>query len=391
MKALSFEGSGFEYFKIWIVNILLTILTLGLYHPWAKVRNNRYFYANSTLEGRNFEYHATGKQLFIGYLIAMALFISYVIINQISPSGSLILIAVLFLAVPWLILRSLIFNMRMTSFSNVHFDFTGKLGRAYINFFAYPLALYIGLVLIGTAISIAIPLGGVAAVFLGVLLTAGMIAFLLFSFAFIKKKNTEYFIDHSRYGQGEFKTDVQIKKFMLITLKTLGFALLVTLIAAIVIGIGVYVTVGVDSIMALKGAEQNPELMAEKMRALMPIISLSYLGMIVASIFIMAYSMTQHRTYVYANTRLDEKVTFASTLKAMPLAWVLITNFIAIIFTLGFAFPWARVRTARIMLENTLVNAQNGFDDYLTQKQNETSSLGEQIGDAFDVDVGVGF
>ena len=43
MKALSFNGSGMEYFKIWIVNVLLTIITLGLYHPWAKVRNHRYF------------------------------------------------------------------------------------------------------------------------------------------------------------------------------------------------------------------------------------------------------------------------------------------------------------------------------------------------------------
>ena len=156
IKALSFNGSGMEYFKIWIVNVLLTILTLGLYHPWAKVRNNRYFYANSILEGRNFEYHATGKQLFFGYLIAMTLLILYVIINQVSPTGSLILVVTLFLAVPWLILRSMIFNMRMTSFSNVHFNFSGKIGRAYLNFFAYPIALYIGLVLFIVAMTMSI-------------------------------------------------------------------------------------------------------------------------------------------------------------------------------------------------------------------------------------------
>jgi len=391
MKALSFDGSGMEYFKIWIVNVLLTILTLGLYHPWAKVRNNRYFYANSTLDGRNFEYHATGKQLFIGYLIAMSLFIAYVIINQISPQGSVVLIAVLFLAVPWLILRSMIFNMRMTSFSNVHFNFTGKIGRAYINFFAYPIALYIGLVLIIVAMTTAISLGGVAAALLGALLAVGMIAFLLFSLAFIKKKNTEYFIDYTHYGQGEFKTDVTLKKFMMISLKTMGVAILVMFVASIVAGIGLYATVGFDSLVALNGTEKNPQLMAEKMKLLLPVLSLSYLGVILASIYVMAYSITQHRKYVYANTSLDEKVTFASTLKAMPLAWVLISNFIVIIATLGFAFPWAKVRAARIMLENTQVNTVDGFDEYLTQKQNQASSLGEQIGDAFDVDVGLGF
>ena len=36
---LQFNGKGFEYFKIWIVNIFLTIVTLGIYSAWAKVRN----------------------------------------------------------------------------------------------------------------------------------------------------------------------------------------------------------------------------------------------------------------------------------------------------------------------------------------------------------------
>jgi len=92
---------------------LLTIVTLGLYYPWAKVRNHRYFYGNTTLEGKNFEYHATGKQLFLGYLVAMVLFIIYVIISEVSPIGGLVIIAILFVAIPWLIWRSLMFSMRI--------------------------------------------------------------------------------------------------------------------------------------------------------------------------------------------------------------------------------------------------------------------------------------
>jgi len=61
------------------------------------------------------------------------------------------------------------------------------------------------------------------------------------------------------------------------------------------------------------------------------------------------------------------------------------------VITIGLAFPWAKVRMARLMLENTLVDTSVGFDEYITQKQNEESSLGDQIGDAFDVDVGVAF
>ena len=39
MKPLYFEGTGFEYFRIWIVNVLLVIITLGIYYPWARVGN----------------------------------------------------------------------------------------------------------------------------------------------------------------------------------------------------------------------------------------------------------------------------------------------------------------------------------------------------------------
>src|SRR5436305_11873488 len=41
---LSFTGSGSEYFRIWIVNALLSIITLGIYSAWAKVRTLQYFY-----------------------------------------------------------------------------------------------------------------------------------------------------------------------------------------------------------------------------------------------------------------------------------------------------------------------------------------------------------
>jgi hypothetical protein len=54
-----FSGSGSEYFRIWIVNILLTIMTIGIYSAWAKVRNRSYFYGNTRVHGAAFEYLAS--------------------------------------------------------------------------------------------------------------------------------------------------------------------------------------------------------------------------------------------------------------------------------------------------------------------------------------------
>ena len=394
MEALRFTGSGSEYFKIWIVNVSLTIITLGIYYPWAKVRNRRYFYANTNLADRNFEYHATGKQLFIGFLIATGIFIVFRVISQISPiGGSLVLLGALFLAIPWLIWRSLMFNIRVTSFSNVHFAFKGKLKQAYVNFFVYPFLLTGLLVGVNLVISVVITklilnsddnsldwLGNIMPI---IMIASFLLGFYLF--ALIKKKNIEYVINGSRYGQGIFETILETKKFVIINLKAIGVSL-------VVVGI-------IGAFMAMFGGGMellstfNPENLEEpKMsKGFLGIIAMLYLFMILAMILIMSFTITRQRTYIYENTKLDNKISFSSTLRARDFAWVMLSNMLLVLITLGFAMPWAKVRMARLMLENTLIDTSVGFDEYITQKQDEESSLGEQIGDAFDVDVGVEF
>jgi hypothetical protein len=46
-RPFEFRGEAREYFRIWIVNLALGIVTLGVYSAWAKVRSERYFYGNT--------------------------------------------------------------------------------------------------------------------------------------------------------------------------------------------------------------------------------------------------------------------------------------------------------------------------------------------------------
>ena len=62
---IRFTGSGSEYFRIWIVNLLLCIVTLSLYRPWAKVRRLRYFYANTLVDGHAFDFHGNPKKMLL--------------------------------------------------------------------------------------------------------------------------------------------------------------------------------------------------------------------------------------------------------------------------------------------------------------------------------------
>ena len=86
IEPFKFTGSGAEYFRIWIVNLLLTILTLGIYSAWAKVRRLRYFYGNTTLAGSSFEYHGQPLQILKGRLIAVAVLIPYFLVAWFFPA-----------------------------------------------------------------------------------------------------------------------------------------------------------------------------------------------------------------------------------------------------------------------------------------------------------------
>jgi uncharacterized membrane protein YjgN (DUF898 family) len=394
MKKMSFEGHGGEYFKIWIVNILLVLVTLGIYYPWAKVRTQRYFYANTVLDGRSFDYHATGKQLLVGYLIAMALFILYIVIQQIAPIIGGLLSLGLLVAIPWIIWRSLMFNMRMTSFSNVRFGFDGTLGQAYVNYLLLPILLFVTFygAIIGLFVSIRMDAG----LMVGFVVFILLLALSLFLAAFIAKKNTLYSIGGYRFGQGQFASTVETSGFLKIYLKTVFVGGLILISAVAILAAITYYTIGFEMLKGLLSGVGV--LLAEgednsQKEALLGIIFLVvYVSLIIITLIITAFMVTRQRAYVLSNTTLDKDIGFNSTLKARPFAWVLITNLFITIFTLGLALPWCAVRVSRLITENTQVYAEdNAFNQYISQKENEQSPLGEQIGDAFDVDVGVAF
>ena len=385
MKALSFEGTGLEYFKIWIVNVLLTIITLGLYYPWAKVRNNRYFYANSTLEDKNFEYHATGKQLFIAYLIAFVLFIVYTVVGKFFPMASIWFILLLSILIPWIIWRSMRFNMRMTSFSNVKFNFDGKLSQSYLIFIGYPL-----LFILATA-GIIFTMVGTGNHFVNIIGSIALFAIYCFGFAYFSLKKNSYLINSSRYGQSKFKSNLDVKNFLIINLKTLALSFLVLLVSfAIAIGLIYTIAENKEFLIQITSDINNPEIFKNlDYSAIIPMFIIIYFTILFVNFIIMAYYTTRTRAYIFGNMSLDEGIKFSSSLKFVNLAFIIVSNLLIIFFTLGLAIPWAKVRLARYMLENTHVSSPENLKVYLNEKEEKESAVGEQIGDVFDVDVGL--
>ncbi|HRE19848.1 MAG TPA: DUF898 family protein [Rhabdaerophilum sp.] len=75
-----------------IKGIALTIITFGIYRFWYRTALRRYYWNNTRLAGDRFEYTGTGKELFIGFLIAIAIVIPiYLVVTLVGLVGGAVL------------------------------------------------------------------------------------------------------------------------------------------------------------------------------------------------------------------------------------------------------------------------------------------------------------
>lgn len=128
---LRFTGTGGEYFRIWVVNLLLTLATLGIYSAWAKVRTARWFWGNTQLDGAAFEYHGKPGAILRGRILAGALFVAYSLAGRLSVRAGAAAGAALLLLGPWLLHRAVRFKLSNTSWRGLRFGFAGSAGGAY--------------------------------------------------------------------------------------------------------------------------------------------------------------------------------------------------------------------------------------------------------------------
>ena len=136
-----FVGTGSEYFRIWIVNLLLTIVTFGIYSAWAKVRRLKYMYRNTQIAESSFDYHGSPIAILKGRLIALVLLIAYNFSFEFSLIAGVITLTLLAAIFPWLIRQSLRFRARYSSYRGIHFQFIGGLTEIYL--IAAPLIFFI--------------------------------------------------------------------------------------------------------------------------------------------------------------------------------------------------------------------------------------------------------
>src|SRR5262245_27829204 len=74
-EGVSFTGNWKSFSRIAIPNLVLTLLTLGLFRFWAKARERRYLWAHTRILGSELEWTGTGTELLFGFLLALPIFV----------------------------------------------------------------------------------------------------------------------------------------------------------------------------------------------------------------------------------------------------------------------------------------------------------------------------
>ncbi len=327
--SFKFTGDADEYFKIWIVNLCLTILTLGIYSAWAKVRNKRYFYGNTLLNDSAFDYLANPVAIFKGRMIALALIFVVGLAGQLTQVNFFWLVYILI--IPFVVIKSAMFNAVNSAYRSVRFKFgVGFAPRSNVGLERYTVAGYRE-----TSQFMILP------VFL-VPLSFG----LLYPYYVFRKR--QFFLAHSAFGQTEFWFDGRWQDFY-----------------------RVYFRVAVVGFTAFVGST----------------ITLG-LGALPLFAWFKAYHDAHAGKLSWQHTGLAG-MRFECSWQTGELFKLYLLNNIAILFTFGLMTPWAKIRTARYQTERLALYPAAALTDFIAAAQDQVSALGDEAGDLMDWDFGL--
>ena len=382
---LEFSGQTGEFFGIWIVNILLSILTLGIYSAWAKVRTKQYFYGNTQLDGSAFEYTADPVRILKGRVLAVIALVAYSLVGEVWPNLSGIAFLVLMALLPAVIVMSQSFRMRNTRWRGIRFAFE----RDYLNAYRLftPAILYV-------AVIVAIPfvvgldfevLGNAESeedffpeslknyfIYTGIVF---VIAGLLFPWW--HRSLYTYLCNRGFYGRARFSGHFLTKSFYGLYLK--AFLILVVAGLAVTLPTILLVSGGTLFAGAMDGGSKA------SWAVLLAFIPMLFLMVPYGLAF--AYIQAQRTNLIYGNLRLPE-LNITAELETLKIFGLYFTNTLAILLTLGLAVPWARIRTARYKLSRMHVLVSD-FDHLTAGGSSDQNALGEEVGEFFGLDLGL--
>ncbi len=335
---VDFRATGKEYTMLVLVNIALSILTLGIFSAWAKVRTKKYLYGNTYINGSNFNYHADPLKILKGRLIIGVLFIAYAFGGRLSIVVPIAAGLIFFAATPWLFVQGMAFNMANSSYRNIRFGFDRKIKESYLMFLK------------------------------GWLLT---IVTLGFGMPVFVQRLMRFQVDNARYGGSHFKSRFAVADFYRIYIRFFGvYVLSFFAFGAIIMLTGII----------FRDAKGLPLALAMVIGIL-----LLYGGFLFAIAVITAGTFN----LVYSKTSL-ESVEFETAMRSSKL-FMLYLQLIGIsIVTLGFGLPYGIYRIKAYSAKVISVKADpDQFDKFAAAgAAGADAAVADAANDLWDMDFG---
>lgn len=362
-QRLHFSGTGQEYFRIWVINLALTVLTLGVYSAWAKIRRLRYFYRNTRLDGASFDYTATPGAVLLGRVLALLLFLAFYGAFQWSAWAGGVATLAAAAALPALMWQANRFRARNTVYRGLAFGFDGSLREAYITYALPLLVLFAPSVLADALLA-----RGQA------LWVVGLSAAAALTLPYFHAQLRRYLQRNLRYGDAAFGFEPTLRDFAQVWLRGLLLAALIIGAAVIALTVGGYI---VGAVSRRTGAA--PLLMA----------LLSAAVVVLAYAALASYYTARFQKLVWEGSAVDD-MAFRCNISARRLLRMQVSNTLLTIVTLGLYRPFAAVKVAKYRVESMAIV---GAEHLGTFHRGSSATTGGATGDAaaplFDLDIGL--
>jgi uncharacterized membrane protein YjgN (DUF898 family) len=353
-EGLQFHGQGSEYFRVWVVNLFLTLVTLGIYSAWAKVRKARWFAQHTSLAGDRFDYHGEPWRILLGRVLALVLLGVWTLAFDLSPVVGLLVLGLFCVVGPLLFASAQRFRLANTSWRGLRFGYDVPRADVYM--------VCVPLLLLWTAGSVLDKLGvkGAWYVFAGLATAVGL------PWAHARLKQLQH--HHANYGEQQFSFRPAGNEFYQLYLKAFFLMVVGSVVAAPLVA------------MLVQAAGDGP-------RAIYVMLATAVAGLLMW-LTAWPYFAARMQQIVWSHTELGHGVRFAGHMRGSKL-WALVAGqTLLTVLTLGLYWPFAAVAIARYRVESIAVESLDPIGEVAGTMNVERRAAGDAALDFFGLDLG---
>ncbi len=337
-----FHGTGGTLFGIHLVNTLLTLVTLGFYYYWAKVRVRTFLFSQTEFAGDRFSYHGSARELLNGALKAGLIFgVPYFVLENAGPFlGASMAIQIglqtaawllLFLFIPVAISGARRYRLSRTAWRGIRFSFQG-------NTLHFIKLWLLGYFLTGVTLGLYYP--------------------------YFSTKKHAFLTAHSYFGSEPFKFSgngaALFRPFLTMYLSAMA--------VAVIVGLGLYSFIEFPMTNFTEPETMGPLVIGAVVGLL--------IGALVLRLLWLPYSVKEQRFFWEQTSigpaRFQLPITLWSYLKLK------LGNLLFMICTLGLAWPWITIRNIQFMTDRLTLVGTDNFNE-IVQAYDGAPPIGEGL------------